>query len=148
MTRPPFILDRYSPYLLNRLAARISRRLAREYGERFGITIAEWRVLAHLAGSEGISVRDIEARVDLDRSKVSRAVNRLESKGYVDKLRNTDDQRLLILSLTPAGRGLFERIAPVALDFERRLLDGLSAGEREALFAAIDKLFDRLEAME
>jgi len=42
-------LDKFLPYLVNKLASRLSDELAAVYQQRFGITIPEWRVIAHLA---------------------------------------------------------------------------------------------------
>ena len=62
-------------------------RFARRYGAESGISIPEWRVLAHLAEGGPVSVRDIHARVDMDKSKVSRAAARLEEAGLKADLR-------------------------------------------------------------
>ena len=70
-------LDSFLPYRLAVIAARVSKSMSVLYAEKFGISIAEWRVIAHLARSERVSVRDIHARVNLDKVKVSRAVSRL-----------------------------------------------------------------------
>jgi hypothetical protein len=59
---PRLDLDRFLPYRLNVLASRVSADLARVYEHRFGISIPEWRVLAHLAQNGQISVREIYRR--------------------------------------------------------------------------------------
>ena len=98
-----FELDRFLPYRLTVAAGRVSRRFARLYEAETGLSIPEWRVLAHLAQAGSVSVRDIHARVDMDKSKVSRAAARLEEAGLVQKLEHETDRRLVALSLTPKG---------------------------------------------
>ena len=66
-------LDQFLPYRLTVLAARVSKRVAAEYSERFGISIPEWRVIAHLARYRKVSVREIHDCVNMDKSRVSRA---------------------------------------------------------------------------
>ena len=144
MTEPeptrPFALDQFFPYRINVLASRISRDLAQVYERRFGISIPEWRVLAHLAANQRVSVREIFIRVDMDKSKVSRAAASLETAGLIRKATNPADRRLVELSLTRKGQRLFDRIAPLALGFETQLLQTLTTAEREALESIIAKL--------
>ena len=68
-----FHLDDFLPYRLAVAAQQVSRRFARLYAAEAGLTIPEWRVLAHLNHSGSVSVRDIHTRVNLDKSVVSRA---------------------------------------------------------------------------
>jgi DNA-binding MarR family transcriptional regulator len=116
-----FDLNDFLPYRLSTAASRISRAFAERYREEFGITIPEWRVLAHLYQSGDVSVRDIEARTDMEKSKVSRAASRLETAGYITKAVNDSDRRLLALRLTPRGRDLVARVLPVARQFQAEM---------------------------
>ena len=119
---PDFDLDTFLPYRLATAASRMSRAFAERYRAEFGISIPEWRVLAHLHQSGGgVSVRDIEARVDMEKSKVSRAATRLEQAGLVAKVIDDSDRRLVSLSLTPQGQALIARILPVALRFQAEM---------------------------
>ena len=93
MKRGNLRLDGFLPYRINVLASHLSRRLAQVYGERFGISIAEWRVIAHLASEDKISVREIFERVDMDKSKISRAASNLEANGLIEKKTSAADRR-------------------------------------------------------
>lgn len=131
-----FDLDHFLPYQLSAAAGRVSRAFAERYRDEFGITIPEWRVLAHLTQAEDVSVREIHLKVDMDKSKVSRAASRLEAAGYIAKRVNSQDKRLVALSLTPKGEALVKRILPVALAYQAELeerLDSLAPNLRQAL---------------
>lgn len=117
-----FELNGFLPYRLSVAAARVSRRFAARYAAEAGISIPEWRVIAHLAEAGEVSVRDIHARVDMDRPKVSRAAARLEEAGLVRKLEHPGDRRLVALSLTPAGEALMARLGAIAAAFQAELL--------------------------
>lgn len=134
-----FDLDEFLPYQLAVAAGRVSRGFADRYRSEFGISIPEWRVLAHLSQSGSVSVREIHARVDMDKSKVSRAAARLENAGYVAKAAHPTDGRLVELSLTRAGQDLVARIIPVALDYQQEVMARLGP---EA--AVLRKLLDRV----
>ena len=125
----PFVLDRFLPYQLAVAAGRTSREFSALYRDRFGIGVAEWRVLAHLSQGAPVSVREIHERVDMDKSRVSRAAARLKAAGHVTKTVNPADRRLVELALTETGRALMAEIAPLAAEFERRLASRLGASE-------------------
>jgi DNA-binding MarR family transcriptional regulator len=133
-------LNRFVPYLVNVLASRLSREFADVYGTRFGISIPEWRVIAHLSQHKNVSVREVHERVDMDKAKVSRAAMRLEALGLIEKSDNERDHRLVALRLTKNGRSLFAEIEPLALGYERHFLSILSPKEERNLREIIEKL--------
>jgi DNA-binding MarR family transcriptional regulator len=141
-SRATLDLDRFLPYLVNVLASRLSRELASAYEKRFGISIPEWRVIAHLSQNRNVSVREIHERVDMDKAKVSRAAARLEGAGIVEKKVNGADRRLVELQLTKKGRKMFAEIEPLALAYEQDQLSRLSRKEQASLRAIVDKLLE------
>ena len=120
-----FDLDQFLPYRLAVAATQVSRRFAERYAAEAGLTIPEWRVLAHLSASGAVSVRDITARVNLDKSVISRAATRLERAGYLRKSDHGTDQRLVALELTDAGQALMARLGRIADAFQAELLADL-----------------------
>ncbi len=134
-----FDLDAFLPYRLAVAAHQVSRRFAARYAAEAGLGIPEWRVLAHLSGSGAVSVRDITARVNLDKSIVSRAATRLERAGYLRRSGHDGDRRLVALELTDAGRALMDRLGRIADAFQAELLADLG-GDAPALRRALDRL--------
>ena len=117
-----FDLNGFLPYQLAVLASRVSREFSTLYKQKFGISVAEWRVVAHLSQAGSVSVREIHRRVDMDKSKVSRAASRLESRGFVTKSANPEDGRLVSLELTESGRAMIDEMTPIAREFEASVL--------------------------
>lgn len=134
------VLDDFLPYRAARLATALSRGLAVQYEERYDISVAEWRVLVHLTQQSEISVRDIFTRVDMDRARVTRAVQRLVERGYVSKLANPDDRRLVKLALTTSGHHLAAELSALATAFETSILAALPAVSGEQLLATFDAI--------
>lgn len=122
-----FSLDDFLPYQLAVVSARVSREFSQIYAEHFDMTVPEWRVLVHLHNAGPVSIREIQARVDMDKSKVSRAASRLEKAGFLTKETNAEDRRLLKLGLTEQGYARMEQIIPLADEFEQRLLKRMGA---------------------
>jgi DNA-binding MarR family transcriptional regulator len=136
-----FDLSRFLPYQLSVAAARVSKGFALLYQAEFGLSIPEWRVLAHLSQAGTVSVREIQARVDMDKSKVSRAAARLEAAGLVEKRTHDTDKRLLDMQLTDAGRALMARIEPIARRYEDAVIAelGLNAAPMRAALETLIK---------
>lgn len=137
-------LDDFLPYRLNVLAKRVSRELARRYQDRFGISIPEWRTMAILGREQPLSSNDIVERSHMDKAKVSRAVTALVEAGHLLRETHPSDQRLLRLSFTPSGRALYEKVAPLALEWEQQWLSCLSAEELDTYRTLSTKLEARL----
>jgi DNA-binding MarR family transcriptional regulator len=139
-----FDLQKFLPYSITVLAAQMSDRFGELYRQRFDISVAEWRILAHVAVTDELSVREIAEGVVLDKAKVSRAVARLEAAGHIRKRAGKTDGRLIRVTMTPKGRRMFERIAPLADEFQSWLLEVLDPMERDHLQASIAELRARL----
>lgn len=138
---PDFDLEQYLPYRLTVVAGKLSADLARQYKGKFGISVPEWRVLLNVGYTENLSIRDIEKRVNLEKSKVSRAASKLEAKGYLVKQTDGRDRRLLKLTLTDEGVKLLNDLIPLAQKFQEQL--DLQLGNRLAgLHDAIDMLLE------
>ena len=133
-------LATFLPYRLNVAAARASDGLARIYGERFGIGIPEWRVLATLGEFGPVTATAIGAHAHMGKVKVSRAAATLGSRGLLARTPHAEDRREAFLVLTPAGRAMYEEIVPLAQDYATRLAAGLTAQE----LATLDDLLERL----
>ena len=137
-------LERFLPYRLSVLSNRISDAIAREYSQRFALGVTEWRVMAVLGRWPGLSASDVARRTAMDTVAVSRAVARLLDAGRLLRDAHGDDRRRSVLRLSPAGQAIHDEVVPQALDFERRVLEGVDPAERALLFRLLDRL-DELE---
>jgi len=140
-------LESFLPYRLSVLANVTSSAIAAAYEQRFGLTIPEWRVIAVLMRHPGLSAREVAQKSRMDAVAVSRAVNRLLRAGRLRRAVAADDRRRSILQVSPAGAAVYRRVAPLALQFERSLLDTLSATDRDTLDRLLDELTSRAEAL-
>jgi DNA-binding MarR family transcriptional regulator len=147
LASPLIKLEAFLPYRLSVLANVTSGAIAAAYEERFGLTIPEWRVIAVLMRHPGLSAREVAEKSRMDAVAVSRAVNRLLRAGRLRRGVATDDRRRSILQVSPAGAAVYRRVAPLALDFERSLLDTLTHDDRASLDRLLGLLTQRAEAL-
>ncbi len=133
-------LDHFVPYRLSVLSNRVSKAIANEYSVRFGLTIPEWRVMAVLGGTPGLSARAVAERTEMDKVQVSRAVARLLRTRRIQRSTDGEDGRVTRLSLSARGRAIYDEIVPLALQLEERFLSVLSRDERERFDALMTTL--------
>ncbi len=94
---------------------------------RFGLSVAKWRAMAVRGQFGPVSASEIFAHNEMEEVTVSRAANSLLTRELVHSRTDVNDRRRMIYSLTRSGRGAHNRIAPIALAHEARLLSALSS---------------------
>ena len=139
---PLLQLEGFLPHRLNVLSSLVSQALTQVYS-KYGIGIPEWRVLVSLGQFGVMTGKAIGARTHMHKTKVSRAVAQLEARKLVARKANRADLREAFLSLTPAGRAVYEELAPRARDFTERLSEVVNAADRAAFDRAVAQLTDR-----
>lgn len=139
----PLRLEEFLPYRLNVLASLVSQALSRVYAERYKIGVPEWRVLVTLGQYSVMTGKAIGTHTHMHKTKVSRAVAELERRKLVTRRVNRADLRESFLSLTPAGRAIYEELAPGALEFARKLAEVIDPVDRSAFERALQKLTER-----
>jgi DNA-binding MarR family transcriptional regulator len=139
------LLQDFLPYRFANLAERISQALSRIYVDRFGINVAEWRIIATLGEFGEMQAKQVTRHTNMDKVRVSRAVASLSAKGLLERHPCPGDSRAALLKLSPSGGQLYRELVPQALEWERDLASVLSDDERCALFAMLDRLESRLE---
>ncbi|MCC6777495.1 MAG: MarR family transcriptional regulator [Hyphomicrobiales bacterium] len=135
-------LVEFLPHRLNVLSSLVSQALTRVYA-RYGIGIPEWRVLVTLGESGTMTGKAIGARTHMHKTKVSRAVAQLEERKLVARKVNRADLRESFLSLTLAGRAIYDELVPRALEFMDRLSEVVPAADRAAFDRAMTELTKR-----
>ena len=135
-------LGGFLPHRLNVLSSLVSQALTRVYAAH-GIGIPEWRVLVSLGQFGVMTGKAIGARTHMHKTKVSRAVAELERRKFLARRVNRADLREAFLSLTPAGRAVYDELAPRALEFTQRLSEVVAPADRAAFDRAMTALTER-----
>jgi len=135
-----FDLNTFLPYLLNQAAEAASLEFQQVYKERYGMLRTEWRVLFHLGLYGQLTASEIGARAGLHKTKVSRAVSRLEARRYLARTRDEADRRVEHLALTPSGQAVFKDLRQVAERYDAELVATLPPGEAQMLRTILQRL--------
>ena len=100
------------------------------------LTPLEFAVMAYinkLVGEPDIDQSSLAARLGIDRNNTRLLVDRLESRGLLERRTNGEDRRAWLLRLTPRGEKLHGRLYPKAFAGQQRILKVLSPSERDTL---------------
>jgi DNA-binding MarR family transcriptional regulator len=148
MAKTMLRLDDFLPFRLSVASNAVSRLIARSYEARFGLKVAEWRLIAVLAETRGLTQQAIVERTVMDKVTVSRAVQGLVERRLAQREPNPKDARSHLVSLTGDGVALHAEVAPIALATERRLIEGLTASEvaeLERLLILVERKSEELD---
>jgi len=143
--RQSFELGKYLPFRLTVLSNRLTRRVARFYGDRFKLSAPEWRTMAVLGQQGAMSANAVITQTTMDKVRVSRAVAKLLKSKLITREADPQDRRRAILDLTPAGRDIYRQIVPLVQDIEAEIVAALSDPERALLDNALAKIEAYLE---
>ncbi len=123
----------------------------RQLRSRCGISIADYRVLAHLSEAPEGRLRSFELAQLLrwEKSRLSQHLGRMQTRGLVSRERCLDDRRGAVVAITSRGREVIEAAAPQHVaDVRSVIIDHLSATELATLTAVSDKVRERLAMLE
>jgi DNA-binding MarR family transcriptional regulator len=136
-------LEHFVPYRLSVLTNIVSMSIAEAYEREFGLSIPQWRVVAVLARYPDLSAIEVAERTAMDKVAVSRAVQGLLARRRLLRTYDSGDRRRTRLRLSAAGQSVYTRVAPLALSYEKKLLDALSPTDRRALDRLLGRLVER-----
>ena len=116
--------------------------------DELDITVPEWRVILTLARYPGSTATEITERWAMDKMAISRAIQRQDKVGNIQRQRNPEDRRSFRLSLTETGDALYESILPVANERYQTLVSCLTRRELGSLHKSLDKLIVQAAEMD
>ncbi|CAH2598907.1 MarR family transcriptional regulator [Rhodovastum atsumiense] len=114
------------------------------YISDFGSTTQQWAVLGALAHplvrDKGMSVKDLIEFLLLSRQNLTAVLDRLEGRGWIERVKDPEDGRSRLLRLTEAGVHTWEEMQKPIAAFYSDALAPLSDAEQEQLCALLDRL--------
>lgn len=142
MTTPPanYALDRtftHRLHTLNKLTDRVSQTA---YLQGTGLPLSEGRCLSAIGAFTPLSVNDLAHRANLNKGQASRAAQSLVEQGLVRKAPSPTDGRGVVLTLSPKGQRVYQKIVGVVLQRNTDILACLTEAEQRQLDALLERL--------
>ena len=132
------------PYRILLLGKMIDRVTAQHVRDTAQLSLAEWRVLTHIEMIGKCSAAQVASVAYSDRAEVSRALGSLEKRGLVTRETNPRNRKSSLVSLTAEGKAVHTAIRGERGKFYEHWLTDLTADERTALNAALEKVTQRV----
>lgn len=117
--------------------ARVDRSL-----QRVGLRLGQFQVLSHLWKEDGLTPRDIAARLDVEMPTVTRTVQRMVRDGLVRREAHQSDARSVRIYLTKRGSELEPVLEEILERETEHALRGFSAEDRHALVRMLDRIIE------
>ena len=138
--------ERTIPFLMHQIVHRVESSVNRR-GRHFGLRIEGVRVLFRLVARDHRPVNELAELTGIEKSTLSRLLDRMSIQGLVKRQRRSDDKRSVIVSLTAEGRSLGQKYRPVYYrDYEDILLEGFSKEEIVAFRAGLERMLKNIQA--
>jgi MarR family transcriptional regulator, transcriptional regulator for hemolysin len=131
-------------FLINDVA-RLLRTYADQRARQFGMTRAQWAVLARLESNEGLKQSELAEMLDLQPITLTRLVDRLCANGLIERRADPDDRRAKRLYLTAAARPLMDRLADLGQDMMGTVLEGFDVATIERMIGELAHAKDNLK---
>lgn len=135
-----FDLESFLPYRLFQAADRSSRRFFDAYGDRFDLGRTDWRVMFNIGQFGPLTAAAICQRSGLEKTKVSRAIVRLENRGWLLRHGVDGDRRRQDIALTPEGEVAFFELREMAEQFNLWLETVIGAEAVPVLLSQLRKI--------
>jgi DNA-binding MarR family transcriptional regulator len=124
---------------LARVYSKMQRHL-QQHVRRFGLSLPQFDVLAHIGAAEGISQQALAERLLVTKGNICGLLDRMAAAGLVERRADPADRRVNRLYLTPAGRSLFVQVVPAHEAAVARLMGALPPNEQRTLLCLLRTL--------
>jgi MarR family transcriptional regulator, transcriptional regulator for hemolysin len=113
--------------------------------ERTGVSLTQAKSLMILTEAEKpMSVKALSDAMGLSLPGVSRSIDAMVQRGDITREEDPRDRRCKLVSVTPRGRKLYERLMAIRLAGVRRFVEELDQDEQEALAHGLDAVAGRI----
>ncbi len=112
------------------------------------LSFIQWIVLMKLREGQAATASDLCRQMRYDNGALTRLLDLLESRGFVERRRSETDRRVVDLGLTAAGRRKVTELLPLVVDSLNDILGDFSKAEFAELVRLLNKLMDNLKAYE
>lgn len=119
-------LDNSFGFILNHAGRRLTQLLNCHF-QPYDMTTEQWVVLNRLADEDGITQKLLAVRAEKDQTNITRILDQLERKGFVERRANETDRRSFLTFITKQGKVLNDVLTPI----EQKVIDSVLCGFTE-----------------
>jgi DNA-binding MarR family transcriptional regulator len=120
------------------------QRLVRAYADRqaarYGITRAQWAVLAKVERFEGMKQTELAEQMEMQPITLTRLIDRLCDAGWIERRGDDTDRRVNRLYLRKATKPLLAKLTGLKAELTETALEGISPSEANRLLAQLETI--------
>lgn len=125
-------------FVSNHVSAEFKKRV-----EENGVSVSEWVALRQIFDHPTATAATLQDTLGMTKGAISKILTRLEQKGLLQRVYQTQDKRAQHLSLTPAGKRLAPRLTRLADNNDAHFFGHLTATERAVLVHLLKDIVQR-----
>jgi DNA-binding MarR family transcriptional regulator len=131
-------------FVLNRTAIAMKTGFNTKIKE-FDISPEQWSLIFRVVENEGLTQKELSDTTYKDQANITRSIDRLEKKGFLNRVSNSSDRRIINLFPTQKAKELVEKIVPISNEYNKQLSQGLSKNESEELLRLLNIIYKNVE---
>ncbi|AEB76399.1 MarR family winged helix-turn-helix transcriptional regulator [Clostridium botulinum] len=139
-----YVFEESVAYMLNKVVLKIKKELTSRFN-KYDVTIEQWRLLTRLWKVDGISQTQLAIRCSKDLPTVTRMLDKLEKKEVIERKEDPNDSRAYLVFLTEKGKGLEEKLDPIAYEIENKSIQNVRKEDIEVVKKVLDIMITNLD---
>jgi MarR family transcriptional regulator, transcriptional regulator for hemolysin len=123
---------------------RMVRAYADRQASRYGITRAQWAVLAKVERFEGMKQSELAEQMEMQPITLTRLIDRLCDNGWIERRNDDSDRRVNRLYLRKAARPLLGKLGGLRSELTATALEGISPTDAHRLLGQLETIKENI----
>jgi DNA-binding MarR family transcriptional regulator len=119
---------------------RLVRAYADKQASRYGITRAQWAVLAKVERAEGMKQTELAEQMEMQPITLTRLIDKLCDNGWIERRGDETDRRVNRLYLRKAGRQLLGKLSGLRSELTATALDGITPADAHRMLTQLEMI--------
>jgi DNA-binding MarR family transcriptional regulator len=142
---PPYQLEQFQE-LIGKLFQCCQERIKYQC-ERFDLPDAELRCLKLFDRERYLTAKGISRQMNVVKSRITKIIDGLSRKGFVQRVKDPEDSRITLLSLTPAGQAKMNEINGFMEEVHLEVLNRMPESQRTAVLSNLELLRSAMQSV-
>ena len=126
---------------------RVLRKSFDESIAQFGLSRTQWRTLAYLIKTEGMTQTELAVCLELERATIGLTIDHLEKLDFVERRAAEDDRRVWRIFLRPKAIDIIPELRKEADAVYRKMFKGISSSNIAIIRTALEKMVGNLRVL-
>ena len=123
---------------------RVLRRSFDKSFTRFGLSLTQWRTLAYLIKTEGLTQTQLAKCLELERATIGLTIDRLEKLEFVERRPGDKDRRVWRIFLRQKAIDIIPQLRMEANAIYQEMFKGISKADAATMRSTMEKMVENL----